>query len=1173
MKFFYVFLCCLLANLPGFQAIGQDLPVYFIPNKGQWQEPFLYKGQSSFADFYLEKSGITYVVGDSANPAKQEAYKERSTAPEQPVVLKYYAYKMSWLNANPNPEMRPAKKQNYYLNYFLGNNPGHWQSQVGVYGNVDYLNLYPGIDLHISSDEGLAKYDFIVRPGGDPEKIQLAFSGLQEIRVRKGMLMLKTSIGEITELAPYAYQYENGVLKEIPCRYRLDGNVITYDFPRGYDQTQNLTIDPTIVFATLTGSTSDNWGFSATYDNQGNLYAAGIVNGTGYPTTLGAFQTTFGGGTASSEMPCDISISKFNSTGTSLLYSTYLGGSEDEMPHSLVVDANGDLVVAGKTLSNNFPVTTNAYDTSYNGGYDIFITKFNSTGTALLASTYLGGTSDDGVNISPSFYGNQSTLKYNYGDGSRSEVIVDHSGNIYLAASSQSSNFPVTSTAFSNSLDGTQDGVFLKMDSGLTALTYSTYIGGSGTDAAYVLSLDTAETHVYVGGGTNSSSLGGSTTTGAWQNSFQGGTADGFICRFQNGGNYSLLKTTYIGTSDYDQIYGLKTDLENSVYALGQTLGSFPVSPNVYNNAGSRQFIIKMDSLLTTREVSTVFGSGIATKPNISPVAFMVDTCGNIYVSGWASPGITPGSSTTGMPITANAFQSTTDGSDFYFAVFSKNLGSLLFGSFFGSSGKPEHVDGGTSRFDPDGVVYQAICASCGSGSAFPATPGAYATQKGSNNCNLGAVKIEFNLSSVEASAAASPDSGCAPLTVNFTNNSTNAISYFWDFGDGGASTNVQPSHTFSNPGSYQVMLAAANPNSCRTNDTDYVTIHVSTDTIHANFDFTLEDTCTNPHIVIQNTSTTIPGHLLSGAVFNWDFGDGSTYAGQNPPVHPYPVPGAYNIRLIMMEPDACNNPDTIVRTLIFTQDHLTAGFDLPDTLCQGLPVTFRNTSQNATGYDWYFGDGQSGTDAHPEHIYDTPGTYHVVLVAHNPTACNQTDSMSRTITISSSPTAAFSATPFQPETNVPTTFSNQSQEATHYFWNFGDGTNSTEKDPVHQFPKTGIFNVCLTAYNAQGCYDIVCKKISAEVEPLADLPTGFSPNGDGKNDALYVRGYGIKTMDLKIFNRWGQMVFESKNQSQGWDGTYLGRPQEMDAYAYVLEITFVDGSHMRKQGNVTLLR
>jgi gliding motility-associated-like protein len=687
------------------------------------------------------------------------------------------------------------------------------------------------------------------------------------------------------------------------------------------------------------------------------------------------------------------------------------------------------------------------------------------------------------------------------------------------------------------------------------------------------LSLDTAQTHIYVGGGTASSDFASGTTSGAWQSSNQGGIADGFICRFKNSGSYNLLRTTFIGTSSYDQVYGLKTDLENGVYAVGQTLGSFPVSTGVYSNSGSPQFIIKLDSTLSTKEYSTVFGSGSSTHPNISPVAFMVDTCQNVYVSGWASSAITPGSSTTGLPITSNAFQSTTDGDDFYFVVFSKDAQNLLFGSFFGSSGKEEHVDGGTSRFDPDGVVYQAICASCGSGSAFPATSGAYATQKGSNNCNLGAVKIAFNLSSVDAAVVANPASGCAPLTVNFTNNSNNATNYFWDFGDGGTATNAQPIHTFTSPGTYEVMLAANNPSSCKTDDTAYVTITVSSDTIAANFNFNLLDTCTDPHIIIQNTSTTLPGHPLSNATFKWDFGDGSTFTGVNPPNHNYTTPGAYNIRLIMTEPDACNSPDTMIQTLIFTQEFLSAGFNLPDTLCAGLPVDFQNTSENADTYHWDFGDGNTGTDPNPQYVYDSPGTYTVVLIAYNPFACNTVDSATKTITIATAPTAAFSATPFQPETNVPTTFSNQSQGATRYSWNFGDGTSSTEVNPVHQFPRTGTFNICLTAFNNQGCYDIVCKKISATVQPLADLPTGFSPNGDGKNDILYVRGYAIQSMDLKIFNRWGQMVFESQNQSNGWDGTYQGQPQEMDAYAYILSVTFLDGSTLKKQGNVTLLR
>jgi gliding motility-associated-like protein len=1172
MKRFYLLLCCLLlTGIPLLRA--QDAALVFVPNEGQWEQPFLYKGVASFADIYLENSGVTYVVGDADNIPKMEAFKESAAPLAEPTVLKYHAYKMKWLGARPRPATRTGKKQSYYYNYYLGNNPQRWKSNVSLYGNVDYVELYPHIDVHFSSDKGHAKYDFIVKPGGRPEDIQLAFEGLEGLSIEKGALVLQTSVGPIRELKPYAFQYVGGALKEVACRYALRDGILHYEFPDGYDPNSNLTIDPTVVFATLTGSTADNWGFTATYDSDGNLYAGGISSGLGYPTTTGAFQVSFGGGSSGSDMPCDITLSKFNATGSTLLYSTYLGGNADEMPHSLVVDATGNLIVAGKTLSTNFPTTTGAYDQVANGGYDILISRFNSSGTALLASTYLGGSANDGVNMNPAFYGNQDSLDYNYGDASRSEVIVDKAGNIYLAASSRSGNFPTTATAVKTSLGGSQDGIFVKMNSGLSNLLYSSYIGGSKADAAYVLALDTAQSHVYVGGGTVSTDFQSANTAGAYQSSYQGGIADGFICRFANSGSYTLLGATFVGTSAYDQVYGLQTDLEDGVYAMGQTLGAFPVSSGVYSNAGSRQFLIKLNTQLSSSVYSTVFGSGASAKPNISLVAFLVDTCQNVYISGWAAA-FSSGSSTIGLPITGDAFQNTTDGSDFYFIVFSKNAQSLLFGSWFGSPGKAEHVDGGTSRFDPDGVVYQAICASCGFGSAFPATAGAYATVKGSNNCNLGAVKIAFNLGSVSAQAAASPaTTGCAPLQVQFSNGSANATSYYWNFDDGGTSTLTAPTHTFLNPGTYNVMLVAVNPNACKTHDTTYVAITVSSDTIDADFDFVLADTCTDPHIIITNTSSPLNGQPLSSANYQWFFGDGGSATGAHPNPHYYTGPGAYTIMLVMDAPGACNAPDTIMKTLVFTQDFVEAGFHAPDTICVGLEAHFSNSSQNGSSYAWLFGDGQSDNSSNPVHTYDSAGTYTIRLIAANPLTCNKADTQLLTITVSNAPTADFTATPLQGELNVPTTFHNLSTGAVYYNWSFGDGQQSNEESPVHQYARTGSYTACLTAYNAQGCWDKICRSIYAEVQPLADLPSAFSPNGDGSNDVLYVRGYSIATMDLKIFNRWGEMVFESQRQDLGWDGRYKGKPQEMEAYAYTLQIVFLDGSKLHKQGNITLLR
>lgn len=1162
------FLCFLKATAQQEAA----LPLLFVPNEGQWKNPFLYKGISPNADIYLEQGGITYLVGDGANPEKIHEFKEKGG--DEP-ILKYHAYRMKWLGANTNAQTVRNKKQSFYHNYFLGNDPKRWKGNVGVFGSIDYKEIYPKIDLHLSSEKGYVKYDFIVTAGADPDNIQLAYEGLDGIRIEDGNLLLQTSVGVIKEMAPYAYQYVDGVLKEVPCKYKLDGNTIKFHFPKGFDKSVNLIIDPTIVFATLTGSTADNWGFSATYDQQGNLYAGGIASGLGYPTTNGAFQVTYGGST------WDIAITKFNASGSLPIYSTYIGGAQDEMPHSLVVDNANELVVAGKTASSDYPVTAGAFDGSFNNGFDIVVTKFNAAGTGLIGSTFVGGSGNDGVNIATGFSGDQTTLRYNYGDGFRSEVIVDDAANVYVAGSTRSNDFPVTANAAKNTLGGNQDGVFFKLNPTLTSMLYSTFIGGSNDDAAYVLALDTAQSHVYVAGGTKSTDFHTAVTTGAWQNLYQGGMSDGYICRFLNSGAYTLQKATFVGTGSYDQCYGIQTDLENGVYAMGQTLGAFPVSAGVYSNPGSRQFLVKLDSMLNTAIYSTVFGSGATAVPNISPVAFLVDTCQNVYISGWGGI-ITPGSSTTNLPVTGNAFQATTDGNDFYFIVLSKNALSLLFASYFGSPIKTEHVDGGTSRFDPDGVVYQAICASCAGintpqSSSFPATPGAYSSTKGSpaTNCNLGALKIAFNLGSVDAEASANPSTtGCAPLTVNFGNTSSNATSYVWDFDDGtGTSTATTPTHTFTNPGSYNVMMVAINPNACKTHDTVYLTIVVSDDTIHADFNFTLMDTCTNPRVSITNTSLAMPGHTLANATFQWFFGDGGSFTGQNPGAHNY-APGTYNIMMIMTDPDACNSPDTVIKQVVIDQLLVDANFQGPDKICIGDTVHFTNTSVNGNTYQWTFGDG-SGivTTQDASHVYTTPGTYTIKLVAINPNTCNKIDSLQRTVTVSSVPTAAFSYTPLIPETNVPTNFHNQSQNATHYQWTFGDGSGSTEEDPTHSFNRTGTYEVCLTAYNEQGCSSKVCKMISADILPLADVPTAFSPNGDGSNDVLYVRGYSIQTMDFKVFNRWGELVFETQNQSVGWDGTFKGKPQEMDAFAFTLQVTFFDGTTFKKQGNVTLLR
>lgn len=1152
----------------------------FVENRGQWDGGFRYRAKVHRGTaVFLETDAFTYSM------AKVTHDGHKHDAASLPETVPAHAWKVQFRGAEKRVALQPQEPSAHYYNYFLGADSSRWKSGIHPSAGVLYKNLYPDIDLETGFSKAQFKYTFHLAAGADPAVIQLEYSGTDGLSIdKKGALQVKTSLGNVTETAPVAWQTASTGRKMVRCHYHISGNLVSFSFPNGYDKRLPLVIDPTVVFATFSGATADSWGFTATYDDFGNFYAGGIVNqapGEAYPTTTGAFQATYGGGSTNAGMsnlystyPCDMAISKFNAAGNALIYGTYIGGTNNEQPHSMVVDSAGNLFIAGRTYSSDYPVQAGSYDNTFNGVADLVVTKLNPTGTALLGSTFIGGTGGDGVNIQATPPTGSSTLMYNYGDDARSEVIADKAGNIYVAANTQSADFP-TVKASQTALSGTQDAVIFKFDNALSALEWSTYYGGSGNDAAYVLTLDTSQQFLYVGGGTNSANF--PMPAGGFQSAYAGGRADGFVLRFQNSGTYPALNGSFIGRSNYDQVYGLQTDYDNKIYLMGQTLGgTFPVTPGVYSNPGSTQFIMQMDPLLQTSPVSTVIGNGVSNGPNISPVAFLVDTCGNIYLSGWGGSlfGFNPfASSMTNMPITPGAIQPTTDDQDFYFIVLSKNAGSLLYGTYRGQSGTDEHVDGGTSRFDKNGVVYQAICAGCAQ-TSFPTTQGAYSTtNQSARNCNLVALKIAFELGSVQAVATASPTtSGCPPLDVTFTNNSVNGVVFQWDFGDGSpVDTARNPQHTYTRPGTFTARLVASNTVACRERDTAYITIRVDSNAISGNIVAQVTNPCP-PYTVSLANNVTVVG---SSATYNWDFGDGVTTGARDPLTHQYADSGTYTIRLIVTNPVACNSPDTFLQTVTLGSQSVSAAFTAPDSVCLDVAggVAFQSQTGNASGLLWDFGDGQTSTQIAPTHAYQQAGRYTVTLIADNPATCNGADTARRAITILPQPIANFDFEPIIPEPNLPIRFINLSTSADRYRWTFGDGGNSTLKDPEHFYKKSGTYKTCLTAVSNAGCLDTLCREVVADVRIAADVPTAFSPNGDGKNDVLYVRGAAIESVLFRVYNRWGQLVFETTDPQKGWDGTWNGQPQEADAYAYTLTVSFIDGTATSKNGHITLLR
>ena len=1208
MKLFATILTFLLNSLLASNTFAQ---IQFIENKGQWEAAIHYKSEVPSGAFFLEKNGFTVLQNNPDDLQKLQARmhghadkegRDVYTLDNNPLVIRSHAYQVKFLNASPNVKIIPDRMVPTYNNYFIGEDASKWKGNCRVFQAVTYQNIYPNIDVRYYNENDQLKYDLIIRPGGRVADIEMEYEGVNDLYVKKKELMIETSVGTVTERSPYSYQYVSSGKKEIDCKYKLEKNRVHFLIDE-IDPTVTLVIDPTLIFCSFTGSSADNWGYTATYGPDGSLFAGGIVFGNGYPASPGAFSTSFGGGlNEDPNGPYDMALIKLSANGSNRLFATYVGGRGNEQPHSLFCDPQGNLVMAGRSSSTNYPKTAPLIGPG--GLYDIVVTKFNAAGSALIGSLQVGGTSDDGVNIKPKFVslnlpggindGAYETRR-NYGDDARSEVILDANNNIYLASCSQSSNFPTSLNAFQRIFGGgipggiQQDGVLMKFNANLTSMLFSTYYGGSGNDACFVLSLHPTSGDIYVGGATTSRNLPGNNTNVIYP-SYSGGVTDGFVAQFTADGS-SVVRFSYMGTLGNDMLYGLQFDKLGYPYIAGATTGSWPVVNAAFSNPGSKQFIAKLKPDLSAFEYSTIFGSP-SSSPNISLTALLVDRCQNVYVSGWGGDFNNrrgyPCAGTSGMQVTADALKSVTDGKDFYFFVLEKNAASQLFGSFFGQNeGFDDHVDGGTSRFDANGIIYQGVCANCGNtaGVFFPTTPGAWAQTNPSFGCNQAVVKIEMNFSGVGASVKSTINGvfdtiGCVPLTVRFTDTLAKGKKYIWDFGDGTPRTTTfapvnSVSHVFNIVGFYRLMLISIDSNTCNISDTAYVRVRVGNNEVRPNFIPSKLGNCQSLAYQFTNTTTaTLP--IYKPNAFVWDFGDGTLplRAGLNAVTHTYSAPGTYDVKLTIDDSSFCNVPaDTIKKIRLAV--NVKAQIKSNANGCVPYRALFENNSIGGLDFTWKFGDGTQVNDNAPtvSHLYSNIGNYTITLIARDSNTCNKTDTTYFNLSVLPNPIAGFSFSPNPGRNNEPINFVNSSSGALTYKWDFGDGSFSNSANPSHLFNASDTFNVCLIAFNAAGCSDTICQPVIAKVIPLLDLPNAFTPGKFGENGSVKVAGFGIEKMDWKIYNRWGQLIFAATNQQQSWDGTYKGSMLPMDVYTYTLDVQFSDGKKLKKTGDITLIR
>lgn len=1190
-------------------------PIQFIENKGQWDNPVRFMANVSGGALYVHQNGFTVLQHNEKDwhqlEERMHHHQENDGAMKQaPLVVHSHAYRVSFANASPKATVLADKPLPTHTNYFIGNDPSKWASNCKVYQGITIQNIYPGIDVRYYSDNGSMKYDLIVKPGGNVADIQLNYEGAEGLEVKDKMLNIKTSIGTVRELQPYAYQYTPNGKQPVKASYKVKGNKEWFDV-KDYDPAQTLIIDPTMVFASFSNSTADNWGYTATYGPDGSMFGGGIVlGGQGFPVTPGAFQQTYAGG------DFDIGIIKLSPDGSNRVYATYIGGSGKDQPHSLIADAQGNLIIAGRTNSSNYPVTGTSSTGIFGkgGGFDIIVTKLSADGSALIGSKRIGGTGDDGLNGTTDGHGAPGTLKLNYGDDGRSEVILDGAGNIYVASCTRSltgsadDKFPTTPGAFQTQPGGgEQDGVVLKLSPNVDVL-FSSFLGGSDADAAFVLSLNPLTSDLYVAGGTNSTNFPGTGPT-SFQENNQGGI-DGFVAMISNDGS-SLIKSTYVGSeaslgqpspTPTDIIWGIKFDRLGYPYVMGQTLGNWRITTQ-WGQPGGRQFITKLKPDLSGYVYSTAFGTANASSPNISPVAFLVDRCENVYVSGWGGEEhytTFKSAGTMGLPVTPDALvmnppyssPSQTDGKDFYFFVLKKDGIAQLYGSFYGQNGGwPDHVDGGTSRFDENGIIYQAICANCSANPKpyYPTTPGVWGPTNPGPDCNLAMIKIALNLSGVHSGVQSAINgvprdtAGCVPLKVDFRDTVLNAVSYEWDFnGDGITDTATmapQASHIYTAVGHYRVRLIAVDSSSCNIRDTSYLNIRVGD--LQALPDFTYQklDPCQALSYRFNNTSFQPPVRPFTSTSFVWDFGDNTPKltTGYGPVTHSYATPGTYKVKLYLRDTAYCNSPDSMVKSLNIAT-LVKASFETPSPVCAPHNAIFKYTGSGGQQFFWDFGDGGTSTDVNPVHFYANPGSYLVRLRVVDSATCNVEDSTSFTLQAIAKPVAVIgNVSPQPPIVNTPLSFTNNSSsDAIRFKWFFGDGDslNTASRDLVtHEYNTTKKYDVKLIAFNSNGCSDTAFRQVQTLVQPALDVPNAFTPLSGGVNGVVQPRGFAIGKMKFTIYNRWGQKVFETENRKEGWDGRYKGVVQPMDVYVYTLEVEFTDGTKATKKGDITLIR
>ena len=621
------------------------LPLAFTPNVGQTDPRVRYSAEGAgFSVFLTRRQAML-----SLQPLDEQR-RGRGVA----LALRF-------LGSNPNVAVRGERPGPGRVNYLLGNDPAKWRSGLRTYERIAYRNLWPGVDMVFAGQNGELKYEFLVRPGARVRDIRLAYRGAERLTLdRLGNLRIGTSLGVLTDTRPLSYQLVAGKRMRVRSSFALYRRGTSYGFALGrrYDRRYPLVIDPGLAYSTYLGGLGEDQGFSIAVDGAGSAYLTGYTASGNFPTTAGAFDTTHNG-------DYDAFVTKLSASGAALVYSTYLGGSSFEESLDIALDATGNAYLTGDTTSPNFPTTAGAFDTTYNGDSDVFVTKLGASGAALGYSTYLGASGDD--------------LGY--------AIALDGAGSAYVTGLTgcpppppyrprSCSDFPTTPDAFDPTLNAFFDAFLTKFDASGSDLVYSTYLGGGGiVDVGYGVAVDGAG-NAHVTGRTGSNDF--PTTAGAFDTSYNG-NGDVFVTKLDARGS-ALVYSTFVGGGGGDGGNGIALDAAGNAYLAGNTSSSdFPTTQGAFDttyNENGDVFVTKLDA----SGVALGYSSYLGGSGDDRGFDIAVDGAGSACLTGYTT--------SSDFPTTADAFDTTLDGpEDGFVTKPNANGAALAYSSFLGGTG------------------------------------------------------------------------------------------------------------------------------------------------------------------------------------------------------------------------------------------------------------------------------------------------------------------------------------------------------------------------------------------------------------------------------------------------------------------------------------------------------